>query len=168
MENKKLTNDERKQIFSSKLESIREDLGDEDTAFVGTFCLDFDQKLNLKDKPKNEINYEEEYLRLAVGGVVNAKKLLIKNNIPYERPPDMFAEMVRSDEELERIREKLEEQRQNKEKILSRKKQAQELRDTPKADDHNKQKKPGLAMKPKKSPKQIKRDKQRQRQQRAH
>lgn len=165
MESKKLTNDERKQIFSSKLESLREDLGDEDTAFVGTFCLDFDQKLDLKDKPKDEAHYEEEYLRLALSGVVNAQQLLIKNNIPYERPPDMFVEMVRSDEELERIREKLEEQRQNKEKILSRKKQAQELRDAPKKDDQNKQKKPGLALKPKKSPKQIKRDKQRQRQQ---
>ncbi|KAH0787468.1 putative rRNA-processing protein EBP2 [Histomonas meleagridis] len=153
---KKLTEEECKNLFEQKLKDLHEDLGDENTNFVETFSMNFSRSPDLTG------DYEQEFLTLALEGVTEAKEIMLKNKILIERPPDMFAEMVRTDEELQRIRDSLDEQRQKKEKILSRKQQSRELKEKPKK--QNKQKRPGMVMKKDVSKKQQKRDKQRQRQ----
>ena len=43
----------------------------------------------------------------ALHGAQLAKSLAAKHNLPFTRPPDYFAEMVKSDAHMERIRQRL-------------------------------------------------------------
>ena len=45
--------------------------------------------------------------KIALDQVANARKLCSKHDIPFTRPTDYYAEMVKSDEHMERIRTKL-------------------------------------------------------------
>lgn len=45
--------------------------------------------------------------KIAFEQVPVARKLCAKNDIPFSRPNDYYAEMVKSDEHMERIRTKL-------------------------------------------------------------
>jgi len=45
--------------------------------------------------------------KLALDLVPQARKLATKHDIPFTRPSDYYAEMVKSDEHMERVRTKL-------------------------------------------------------------
>lgn len=45
--------------------------------------------------------------KLALDQIPHARKLAIKHDIPFSRPNDYYAEMVKSDEHMERVRTKL-------------------------------------------------------------
>ena len=50
--------------------------------------------------------------KMALDQVPNARKLAGKYDIPFDRPNDYYAEMVKSDEHMERVRTKLVEEAQ--------------------------------------------------------
>lgn len=45
--------------------------------------------------------------KIALGCIPQARKLASKHDIPFTRPGDYYAEMVKSDEHMERVRTKL-------------------------------------------------------------
>lgn len=45
--------------------------------------------------------------KLALDQIPHARKLAAKHDIPFSRPGDYYAEMVKSDEHMERVRTKL-------------------------------------------------------------
>jgi hypothetical protein len=83
---------------------------------------------------------------VALEGVESARALLEELAIPYLRPPTMFAEMVKSEEQRDRIRRALTEQRQHKEHVIAKNAQRKA---TP---EPAHPKRPGVALRPKPSP----------------
>jgi rRNA-processing protein EBP2 len=63
------------------------------------------------------------FYKLALDAVPEARKLCSKYDIPFSRPNDYYAEMVKSDEHMERVRTKLVEEAQGIKKSEEAKKQ---------------------------------------------
>lgn len=63
------------------------------------------------------------FYKLALDAVPGARKLCAKYDIPFSRPTDYYAEMVKSDEHMERVRTKLVEEAQGIKKSEEAKKQ---------------------------------------------
>ena len=57
--------------------------------------------------PNDDLTREEEFQRIALAGALLGRKKLRKENVPFTRPADYFAEMVKSDEHMGTIREKM-------------------------------------------------------------
>ena len=55
----------------------------------------------------DDLNREEEFYRIAQAAVSRAEPLFKKENVPFDRPNDYFAEMVKSDDHMSRIKKKL-------------------------------------------------------------
>ncbi|KAI0683257.1 eukaryotic rRNA processing protein EBP2-domain-containing protein [Cytidiella melzeri] len=55
----------------------------------------------------DDLNRELAIYKQALHGAQHAKKLAAKHNLPFTRPADYFAEMVKSDAHMERIRQRL-------------------------------------------------------------
>lgn len=144
------TADQCEQILKQKLAELNDYTGDEKSDFIESFCLDLPKSPEI-ERIENDKLREAAFLEATLEGVKHAKELLIELNIPYVRPNDMFVEMVKSEEQMERIRQDLSEQKQNKERIHAKNKQKRELKVTPK---QNEQKRPGRLMKPQRDSKQ--------------
>lgn len=65
------------------------------------FCEHF--LLNLMDV----VDIHARSYKIALGCVPQARKLASKHDLPFTRPGDYYAEMVKSDEHMERVRTKL-------------------------------------------------------------
>eukprot|EP01134_Creolimax_fragrantissima_P002425 CFRG2425T1 len=100
---------------------------------------------NIDDDTERELAFYKQALEAA--GI--ARTRLIVNEVPVDRPVDYFAEMVKSDEHMKRVRLKLIEERENLEKSQNAKRQ-RELKKFGKEiekqvlDGRNKQKKEDL------------------------
>ena len=149
------TAEECEQILKQKLEEINDDTGDVKTNFIASFALDLPNSPNIEHVDNDKLR-DEAFYDATLEGVKQAKDLLIQCNIPYIRPNDMFAEMMKSEDQMERIRQDITEKKQTKEQNVARHKEKKELKEKPK---QNVQKRPGQLMKPHKDPKQ-KRDMQ--------
>jgi rRNA-processing protein EBP2 len=57
--------------------------------------------------PNDDLTRELEFYRIARAGALEARTLLRKEKIPFTRPSDYFAEMVKSDEHMGRIKKKM-------------------------------------------------------------
>ncbi|KAH9841705.1 eukaryotic rRNA processing [Rhodofomes roseus] len=55
----------------------------------------------------DDLNRELAFYKQALHSAQLAKSLAAKHNLPFTRPPDYFAEMVKSDAHMERIRQRL-------------------------------------------------------------
>ncbi|TCD68345.1 rRNA-processing protein and EBNA1-binding protein ebp2 [Steccherinum ochraceum] len=55
----------------------------------------------------DDLNRELAFYKQALHGATTAKSLAAKHNFPFTRPTDYFAEMVKSDAHMERIRQRL-------------------------------------------------------------
>ncbi|KAJ3557163.1 hypothetical protein NM688_g1622 [Phlebia brevispora] len=55
----------------------------------------------------DDLNRELAFYKQALHGAQTAKSLAAKHNFPFTRPSDYFAEMVKSDSHMERIRQRL-------------------------------------------------------------
>lgn len=147
------------QILKKKLAEIDDYTGDEKSNFIASFTLDLPNSPNI-EKIENDKFREVAFQEATLEGVKHAKELLIELEIPYVRPPDMFVEMMKTEAQMERIRDDLEEQKQNKEKLLARKKEKRELKEKPKQKE---QKRPGQLMKPHRDSRRQQRDRQQRR-----
>ena len=47
------------------------------------------------------------FYKIALDQVAQARKLCSEHDVPFSRPVDYYAEMVKSDEHMERVRTKL-------------------------------------------------------------
>lgn len=66
------------------------------------------QSKNILDvDPEDDLKREMAFYKLALDAVPEARKLCNKFDIPFSRPTDYYAEMVKSDEHMERVRTKL-------------------------------------------------------------
>ncbi|KIX08265.1 uncharacterized protein Z518_02921 [Rhinocladiella mackenziei CBS 650.93] len=57
--------------------------------------------------PNDDLTRELEFYRIAREAAVEARALLKKENIPFSRPNDYFAEMVKSDEHMGKVKKKM-------------------------------------------------------------
>jgi rRNA-processing protein EBP2 len=57
--------------------------------------------------PNDDLTRELEFYRIAREAAVEARQLLKKEKVPFSRPTDYFAEMVKSDEHMGRIKQKM-------------------------------------------------------------
>ncbi|KAK6908235.1 hypothetical protein I203_102236 [Kwoniella mangroviensis CBS 8507] len=73
--------------------------------------------------PSDDLQREMAFYKIALECVPQAKKLAAKYDIPFTRPTDYYAEMVKSDEHMERVRTKLVEEAQGIKKSEAAKKQ---------------------------------------------
>ncbi|KAL1412823.1 rRNA-processing protein EBP2 [Vanrija albida] len=77
----------------------------------------------LEVDPSDDLQREMAFYKLALEAVPAARKLANKFGIPFTRPNDYYAEMVKSDEHMERVRTKLVEEAQGIKKSEEAKKQ---------------------------------------------
>jgi len=73
--------------------------------------------------PADDLKRETAFYKLALDAVPFARAQCSKHDIPFSRPNDYYAEMVKSDEHMERIRTKLVEESQGIKKSEEAKKQ---------------------------------------------
>lgn len=57
--------------------------------------------------PHDDLTRELEFYRIARDAAVQARQLLKKESIPFSRPNDYFAEMVKSDEHMGKVKKKM-------------------------------------------------------------
>jgi len=150
----KPTAEECQQILVQKLNDLKENFEDEKLAFVSTFSLTLDAPSGVDDV-NHDPRREEAFLTSTLAGVIKARSLMDEAGIQYQRPPDMFAEMIKSEKEMDSIRDKLQKDVENIQKAQAKNKQKKENNEKP---HDNVQKRPGVLMKPKVDPKQKKRD----------
>ena len=64
--------------------------------------------------PNDDLTRELEFYRIARTAATEARALLKKEGVPFTRPNDYFAEMAKSDEQMERVKRKMREEAANK------------------------------------------------------
>ncbi len=57
--------------------------------------------------PNDDLTRELEFYRIARTAVLSARDLLLEAKIPFSRPADYFAEMVKTDEHMGRVKQKM-------------------------------------------------------------
>ncbi|CAD6567518.1 MAG: rRNA-processing protein and EBNA1-binding protein ebp2 [Tremellales sp. Tagirdzhanova-0007] len=73
--------------------------------------------------PQDDLKRETAFYKLALDQIPHARRLAAKHDIPFTRPSDYYAEMVKSDEHMERVRTKLVEEAQGIKKSDAARKQ---------------------------------------------
>ena len=150
-----LSAEEATKILQEKLELLKEKESDEKIVFAQTFQITLNSSPEIEDV-NHDKRREEAFQKSTLEGVLRAKELMEELGIKYERPPDMFAEMIRPEHEMEKVREKLEKEQQAIQQAQARRLQ-KKVEQAPKQE--NKQKRPGYDLKYKKSAAQQKKDK---------
>ncbi|KAJ2722096.1 RRNA processing protein [Coemansia sp. Benny D115] len=79
------------------------------------------------EKTENDLDRELKFYQQGLEAAIEGKKEIIKSGVPYERPADYFAEMVKSDAHMAKIRQKLLDKQQGIQNAEEAKKQ-RELR----------------------------------------
>ena len=146
------TLEECQHILENKLKDLKENIEDKKLYFVSTFSITLDESPKVEDI-NHDPRREEEFMNSALKGVIKCRDLMNELKINYQRPPDMFVEMIKNEKEMDLIRDKLQKDVQNIQKAQAKHKQEKETYSKPK---EVKQKRPGLLMKPKYSMKQKK------------
>ena len=59
------------------------------------------------EDPNDDLTRELEFYRIAKDAATSAKSMLIKAGVPFTRPNDYFAEMVKSDEHMGMVKKKI-------------------------------------------------------------
>ncbi|KAI9506148.1 RRNA processing protein [Coemansia spiralis] len=79
------------------------------------------------EKVEDDLDRELKFYQQALGAVIEGKKQILKAGVPFSRPEDYFAEMVKSDSHMAKIRQKLLDQQKSIQNAEEAKKQ-RELR----------------------------------------
>jgi hypothetical protein len=145
-----LTEQEKAAALAQKFADLREDLGDETANFKASFAFDLPRSPNVP-QVDNDLIRGQEFMSVTRESIDAVQALLDRLEIPYRRPPTMSAEMMKTKEQMERVRDSLNERRQQKEQFLAKTKQNKAAKTAP--PPPKQQKRPGLTMKPHKNPK---------------
>ncbi|KAL0575384.1 rRNA-processing protein EBP2 [Marasmius crinis-equi] len=85
---------------------IRENIQlDPTIPWTETLVLSYPEKVDVD--VNDDLNRELAFYKQALHGANEARKLAAKHKFPFTRPSDYFAEMVKSDAHMERIRQRL-------------------------------------------------------------
>lgn len=98
----------RKLVINNKiaLDRIRETIQlDPSFPWTETLVVTYPQKIEVE--VDDDLNRELAFYKQALHGAGLAKTLAAKHKLPFTRPADYFAEMVKSDAHMERIRQRL-------------------------------------------------------------
>jgi rRNA-processing protein EBP2 len=76
------------------------------TPFSEHHSLVSQQEMNVTD-PDDDLNRELAFYTVSVAAAKEARRLVKKEGIPFSRPPDYFAEMVKSDEHMGLVKKRL-------------------------------------------------------------
>ncbi|KII86944.1 hypothetical protein PLICRDRAFT_114220 [Plicaturopsis crispa FD-325 SS-3] len=88
------------------LERIRDTIQlDPSLPWTETLVLSYPQTIDID--VNDDLNRELAFYKQALHGANTARSLAAKLNFPFTRPTDYFAEMVKSDSHMERIRQRL-------------------------------------------------------------
>jgi rRNA-processing protein EBP2 len=71
----------------------------------------------------DDLNRELSFYKQSLDASVEARRLLLKEGIPFSRPNDFFAEMVKTDEHMGKIKSKMMEEAANKKAAAEARKQ---------------------------------------------
>lgn len=80
------------------------------------------------EDPNDDLTRELEFYRIAKDAATTSKTILLKAGVPFTRPSDYFAEMVKSDEHMGRIKKKMHDEAAGKKAAA----EARQLRDAKK------------------------------------
>ncbi|KAL1953987.1 hypothetical protein VTO42DRAFT_1873 [Malbranchea cinnamomea] len=94
----------------------------EKTPFSEHNSLTSTEEMNVPD-PNDDLTRELAFYKVGVSAATQARSLLKKEGIPFSRPSDYFAEMVKSDEHMDKIKRKLYEEAAAKKASAEAKKQ---------------------------------------------
>nr|KMM71876.1 rRNA processing protein Ebp2 [Coccidioides posadasii RMSCC 3488] len=94
----------------------------ESTPFSEHNSLTSTEQMDIPD-PNDDLNRELAFYKVCVSAATNARSLLKKEGVPFSRPTDYFAEMVKSDEHMGKIKKKLFEEAAAKKASAEAKKQ---------------------------------------------
>jgi rRNA-processing protein EBP2 len=88
--------------------------------------LDYTTTLSCPDDLKdNDIEREKVFMAMALEGALEAQKRVLAAGIPFERPEDYFAEMIKTDEQMDRIKKDLVEEAS----VIKKKEEARKIRE---------------------------------------
>lgn len=88
------------------LRRIRESFAlDSSLPWTETLALNYDKSIDVD--PEDDLKRELAFYAQALESTNEARKLASKHQLPFTRPSDFFAEMVKSDAHMERIRVRL-------------------------------------------------------------
>ncbi|KAL1729665.1 eukaryotic rRNA processing protein EBP2-domain-containing protein [Schizophyllum commune] len=90
------------------LERIRDTIQlDPSLPWTETLVLSYPNTIDVDVDVEDDLNRELAFYKQALHGANAARALAAKHNFPFTRPADYFAEMVKSDAHMERIRQRL-------------------------------------------------------------
>ncbi|KAI0059587.1 eukaryotic rRNA processing [Artomyces pyxidatus] len=88
------------------LERIRDTIKlDESLPWTETLVLSYPESIDVD--VNDDLNRELAFYKQALHGANAARTLAAQHKLPFTRPPDYFAEMVKTDAHMERIRQRL-------------------------------------------------------------
>ncbi|PVF97179.1 Ebp2-domain-containing protein [Serendipita vermifera] len=91
---------------TSALERIRQTIQlDPSLPWTETLTVTYDQSIEVD--VNDDLNRELAFYKQGLHGATTAQALAKKHNLPFTRPADFYAEMVKSDSHMERIRQRL-------------------------------------------------------------
>lgn len=73
--------------------------------------------------PNDDLNRELAFYKVCVSAATVARSLLKKEGVPFSRPTDYFAEMVKNDEHMDKIKKRLFDEAASKKASAEAKKQ---------------------------------------------
>ncbi|EEP80197.1 hypothetical protein UREG_05039 [Uncinocarpus reesii 1704] len=94
----------------------------ENTPFSEHNSLTSTEQMDIPD-PNDDLNRELAFYKVCVSAAAAARSLLKKEGVPFSRPADFFAEMVKTDEHMGKIKKKLFEEAAAKKASAEAKKQ---------------------------------------------
>ncbi|KZT53951.1 eukaryotic rRNA processing [Calocera cornea HHB12733] len=103
---------------------IRETIELKDMDWTETLVTTYPQKMEdeVKD-PGDDLDRELQFYKQAIWGADHSRQLAAKAHLPFTRPPDYYAEMVKSDSHMERVRSRLMDERATIKKSEEKKRQ---------------------------------------------
>ncbi|KAG8802620.1 rRNA-processing protein and EBNA1-binding protein ebp2, partial [Serendipita sp. 399] len=91
---------------TAALDRIRENIQlDPSLPWMETLAVSYDQAIEVD--VNDDLKRELEFYKQALHGANLARSLAAKHQLPFTRPSDFYAEMVKSDAHMERIRQRL-------------------------------------------------------------
>ncbi|CAJ0651030.1 1492_t:CDS:2 [Entrophospora sp. SA101] len=77
-----------------------------DLPWIETQSITTSKPVNINDVD-NDVERELEFYRQALEGAIEGREKVIASGVPFTRPDDYFAEMIKSDQHMRKVRENL-------------------------------------------------------------
>ncbi|KAJ1673146.1 RRNA processing protein [Spiromyces aspiralis] len=88
------------------MDALREEMELKDLPWIETCTITSSEPIIIEDA-NNDLDRELAFYNQALEAAKAGREGVLKANVPFTRPDDYFAEMLKSDEHMERVRRKL-------------------------------------------------------------